>query len=47
MALIFDVSFLLQGFDTSLETLYETVCHPQERISHCTEEKGDVTVTIK
>jgi hypothetical protein len=42
MALISDVSFLLQGFDTSLETLFEIVCQAQERISHCTEEKVDV-----
>jgi hypothetical protein len=47
MALISDVSFLLQGFDTSLETLFEIVCHPQEYISHCAEETGGVSVTIK
>jgi hypothetical protein len=47
MALISDVSFLLQEFDTSLETLFETVCHAQEHISHCTEEKGDAMVTVK
>jgi hypothetical protein len=47
MALISDVSFLLQGFDTSLETLFEIVCHVQEYISHCTEEEVDVMITIK
>jgi len=47
MALISDVSFLLQGFDTSLETLFEIVCQAQEHISHCTEEKVDVMVKIK
>ena len=47
MALISDVSFLLQGFDTSLETLFEIVCHAQAHVSHCTEENRDVMVTIK
>jgi len=46
MALISDVSFLLQEFDTSLETLFEIVCRAQEHISHCTEEKGDAMLTV-
>jgi hypothetical protein len=46
MALISDVSFLLQEFDTRLETLFEIVCHAQEHISHCTEENGDA-ITVK
>jgi hypothetical protein len=47
MVLISDVSFLLQGFDTSFETLFEIVCHVQEYISHCTEEKDDVMIRTK
>jgi len=47
MAVISDLSFLLQGFDTSLGTLFEVVCHAQEHISHCIEENGDVMVTTK
>jgi hypothetical protein len=47
MALISDVSFLLQGFDTRLETLFKIVFQAQEHFSHCTEEKVDIMITIK